>query len=192
MKVGTKYDPEYVNRLASMVARHTTRPHTFVCFTDSPGGLNVPWAPIGTDLPGWWAKLALFQLGVRALYLDLDTIICGNIDPLFDYAGPFAILRSFLPPSRYGSAIMAWEPGQVAHIWERFTLDVTTRLHGDQDWIEEQMPVVDYWQDLLPAGTIGSYKVHDLRESSRGYSICCFHGEPKPHQVNGWVRDAWR
>ena len=30
MKWGTKYGPEYVNRLRSMVRRHLKRPHRFV------------------------------------------------------------------------------------------------------------------------------------------------------------------
>lgn len=194
VKVGSLYGPHYVNRLASMVARHTTRPHQFVCLTDDPTGLTCESRDIGAVLPGWWAKLALFKPGTfaeRVLYLDLDTVICGNIDALMDYTGPFAILRSFLPPSRYGSAVMSFEPTH-GHIWERFTLGTMDRLYGDQDWIAEQTPTADCWQDILPTGTIGSYKVHDLRESNRGYSVCCFHGEPKPHQVNGWVRDAWR
>lgn len=206
VKVGTAYGPEYVNRLAAMVARHTTRPYQFLCLTDSPKGLMCQSSPIRTDLPGWWAKLALFnplrfteragtlQYGryvKRVLYMDLDTVICGNIDALFDYVGSFAILRSFLPPSRYGSAIMSFEPWHVGHIWERFTPDVMMRLHGDQDWIAEQMPNADYWQDIAP-GLIGSYKVDQLENGPRGFSVCCFHGEPKPHQVNGWVSHAWR
>ena len=36
MKWGTKYGPEYVNRLASMVRRNTTIPCRFVCMTDDP------------------------------------------------------------------------------------------------------------------------------------------------------------
>lgn len=209
VKVGDVYGSEYVNRLASMVARHSTSPHRFVCLTDDPEGLECEWDALETTLPGWWAKVELFNpsrfyRNERVMYFDLDTVICGNIDALFDYAGPLAMLRSFLPPSRYGSAIMGFDPAFCSHIWERFTPDVMGRLYGDQDWIAEQMdpsvatarwasvPQPDCWQDFLPLGTIGSYKVHDLRESSRGYAICCFHGEPKPHQVNGWVRDAWR
>jgi hypothetical protein len=194
VKVGKLYGAEYVNRLASMLGRHTTWPHFFVCLTDDASGLSCPSWPIETDLSGWWAKLALFKPGVfdeRVIYLDLDTVIVGNVDFLFEYAGPFAILRSFLSPSRYGSAIMSIAPGFGRHIWERFTPDVMKRLYGDQDWIEEQVPEVDFWQDVAPA-KIGSYKADNLQEGPRGFSVCCFHGTPKPHEVNGWVADVWR
>ena len=41
MKWGTKYGPEYVNRLHSMVRRHLTIPHRFVCLTDNREGLHA-------------------------------------------------------------------------------------------------------------------------------------------------------
>ena len=187
------YGPEYVNRLASMVARHTTRPYQFVCLTDDPSGLTCASQPIGTDLPGWWAKLALFRPGIvgeRTVYLDLDTVICANMDFLLDYTGSFAMLRSFLPPSRYGSAVMSFTPGHN-HLWEDFTRDTMQRLNGDQDWIGERLASVDCWQDLAP-GKIGSYKVDRLRTSPKDFAVCCFHGTPKPHEITGgWVRDVW-
>ena len=193
VKVGTVYGPEYVNRLAAMVARNTTREYRFVCLTDDPGGLTCEALPIGTDIPGWWAKLVLFKDRVfseRVIYLDLDTVICGNIDFLFDYSGQLAMLRSFLPPSRYGSAVMSFLPG-LGYLWSDFTRDVMDRLYGDQDWIAERATTVDCWQDLAP-GAIGSYKVDELTEGPKDFAICCFHGEPKPHDVvDGWVGDVW-
>ena len=39
MKWGDKYGAEYVNRLYNMVARNTTLPFKFVCFTDNANGL---------------------------------------------------------------------------------------------------------------------------------------------------------
>lgn len=193
VKVGDAYGPEYVNRLALMVARHTTRPHRFLCLTDDARGLECASEPIGADFPGWWAKLAMFmprRFNERVLYLDLDTVIHGNIDFLFDYTGSFAILRSFLPPSRYGSAVMSFMPPH-SYLYTDFTPDVIDRLYGDQDWIAEKLPAADYWQDVAP-GLIGSYKVDELAEDPKGFAVCCFHGEPKPHQVEGWVVDAWR
>ena len=40
MKWGTRYGPDYVNRLYSMVQRHTKRPTRLVCYTDDPAGLD--------------------------------------------------------------------------------------------------------------------------------------------------------
>jgi len=40
MKWGTRYGPEFVNRLYSMVRRNTTWNIRFVCFTDDTNGIN--------------------------------------------------------------------------------------------------------------------------------------------------------
>jgi hypothetical protein len=37
IKWGTKYGPDYVNRLRNMVQRHLHRPHRFVCLTEHRG-----------------------------------------------------------------------------------------------------------------------------------------------------------
>ena len=40
MKWGTKYGPEYVNRLYAMVRRHLSGPFNFVCLTDNAAGIR--------------------------------------------------------------------------------------------------------------------------------------------------------
>ena len=40
MKWGTRYPALYVNRLWSMIKRHTVRPTRLVCFTDDPTGVD--------------------------------------------------------------------------------------------------------------------------------------------------------
>lgn len=199
VKVKPAYGPTHVNRLAAMLARNTTRQHDFLCLTDDPTGINIPYTDVGTDLKGWWAKLVLFRphpalVGRRVIYLDLDTVIMGDADFLFDYDGQLAMLRSFLPPSKYGSAIMSFQAGFGREIWTEFhrrPQNIMERLYGDQDWIEENLKAVDLWQDIAP-GKIGSYKVDHLEGEPGGFSVCCFHGRPKIEEVDGWVREAWR
>jgi hypothetical protein len=199
VKVGDKYGPEYVNRLAAMVRGHTDVPHRFLCLTDNPRGITVPYTDIGTDAPGWWAKLVLFRPHPaldknRVVYLDLDTVIAGDIGFLFAYEGPFAILRNFMHPTLYGSAIMSIQPGWGRSLWQAFQRDakaIMARLHGDQEWIDENVTQADRWQDLAP-GKIGSYKVDELHEGPKDFSICCFHGVPRPHEVDGWIREHWK
>jgi len=69
MKWGTKYGPEYVDRLYGMVARNLARPFRFVCLTDDPAGIRaeVTCAPIPKLPPiaqpkeRGWLKLASFS-----------------------------------------------------------------------------------------------------------------------------------
>ena len=85
---GTKYGTDYVYRLRAMVERHLKVPHWFVCLTDRPDELpDVVTVDIKRHgLPGWFAKMALFEPtwrnGQRVIYFDLDTVICGDLKPL--------------------------------------------------------------------------------------------------------------
>lgn len=199
IKVGTRYGPEYVNRLAAMVERNTTVPHEFVCLTDDNRGVlfqGFHVEPIGTDLPGWWSKLILFKphpylAGRRVLFLDLDTVIVGNMDFLLEYTGKFAILRDFYQQAGYGSAIMSIAPGIGSYLWERFTPEIMQCFAGDQDWIRRHS-VCEIWQDLHH-GKIVSYKVHCQDGLPADARVVCFHGEPRPHQVThlNWMQEAW-
>ena len=196
VKVGTLYGPEYVNRLAAMVARHTTRPYRFLCLTDDPTYLTCEHAFVGTDFPGWWAKMVLFQPhpaleGQRVLFLDLDTVIVGNMDFLLDYDGEFAILRDFYYPKTWGSAVMSIAPGFGKELWSQFGKQCLAQFWGDQAYIRAMLPKADLWQDIAP-GKIGSYKADKMQESPKGFAVCCFHGVPKPHEVDGWVTKEWR
>ena len=67
---GTKYGPNYINRLYGMVARNITPPFTLTCFTDHPGGIRsevnaVPLPELGFELPvtkkGIWPKCRLWS-----------------------------------------------------------------------------------------------------------------------------------
>lgn len=106
MKWGSRYGPEYVNRLKDGVARHLPIPHRFICFTDDSNGLDpdVEVFPIPElNLPEGsedrrWQKLALFNkdlygLQGTALFLDLDVVIVANLEPLFTVEGDFLIIR---------------------------------------------------------------------------------------------------
>jgi len=103
VKWGTKYGPEYVNRLQGMVAEHgfPSRPFRLVCFTEDSSGLDaaVHVLPLptggqtGGEWKGWWNKAHLFSAAAaeaaaghddHILYLDLDTVVCGPLDFLLE------------------------------------------------------------------------------------------------------------
>src|SRR3990167_8172907 len=179
VKVGTKYGSEYVNRLAAGVARQATRPYRFLCLTDDPSGVQCETAPIGTDLPGWWAKLVLFQphpalAGERVLYFDLDTVLVGNIDALLDYTGEAAFLSDFYHPSELASGVIGLAPGAWPAVWSAFDQAMIPHYWGDQAWIETHVPQADRWQDLLP-GQVVSYKVDVVPHGLNGARVVCYH-----------------
>ena len=108
MKWGTKYGPEYVNRLYAMVRRHLRGDFHFVCLTDDAKGIRaevqcLPIPPL--NLPAGipergWNKLATFSAdlhGLRgtALFLDVDVVITGSLDDFFTLPGDFRIIHDY-------------------------------------------------------------------------------------------------
>lgn len=77
MKWGTKYGPEYVNRLYGMVRRHLHGDFNFVCLTDDASGVRpevqcLPIPPLNLQLKpgqrdGAWKKLTTFEADLHGL-----------------------------------------------------------------------------------------------------------------------------
>lgn len=181
---------KYVNKLLEMVRMHLTRPFRFVCVTDDGTGLDPSIEIINSPgVKGWWNKLYLFEVfHQHTLFLDLDTILLGNIDFLADYEGRFAMLRDFYRKDGFGSGLMAWN-GDLSHIWHDWNKAGRPELAGgDQEWIE-RVEAPDAWQALYP-NRIKSFKADN--QVTPEAPVICFHGYPKPHEIEGgWVRDIW-
>lgn len=202
VKWGTKFSAGYANILHDMVRRNLPPdfPARFVCFTDNGAGLHAGIEV--RDLPpgviGWWNKLYLFKAGLfpegeRLFYLDLDTAITGDVSAIAAYAGEFATLRDFYNLAGYNSSLMLWRAGFGAEIWQSFAAAGYPDIPGgDQAWIDRTAPGADVLQDMFP-GAIVSFKQGALMELPPGVRIVCFHGQPRPHEVqNGWVERVWK
>lgn len=114
IKWGKKYDPDYVNKLHSMVRRHLHLPFRFVCLTDDTTGIDpaiethpipqVGFAEFDQRQP-WtfghgWLKLTsfaspLYDLQGRTLFLDLDIVIVDSLDPFFKQPGEFIVIKEW-------------------------------------------------------------------------------------------------
>lgn len=196
IKWGDKYPPTYVNRLEQAVHKHLSVPHTFLCLTDNPEGVNCETRPLLTNhgLTGWWHKVSLFDrqpFGIegRFLFLDLDVAILSSLDPMVECPVPLAITRDWNGRT-YNSAAFSMEVGAFPQVWEQFSLRAVERLFGDQDWMTKQIPEsqVHYW----PAPWIASYKRHARAAAPLDARVVCFHGRPKPHEIKyGWVQRYW-
>jgi hypothetical protein len=171
LKHGTKYGPEYVNKLYNMIQRHLTIPNNFICFTDDPTNIdqnikivNLPKLPI----EGWWWKPYIFKTGHfpdgdDILYIDLDMVIVDNINKLIEFepnkfVGLQDVGRVFRPGyKKLGSAVMRWKANEHSGIWNNLekNLTQTKKFHGDQDWIWEQ---AKHHLVFFPEQWIRSYK----------------------------------
>jgi hypothetical protein len=129
------YGRKHVAALKSMVARHLSLPHEFVCVTNVPGAVDGICRAVPLDMttfvPGTrYAKLMLFRrdigerLGERVLYLDLDTVIVDSIDPIVDRPEPLVLWRNpnhvYPRRARYNTSIMLITAGCRPELYESF------------------------------------------------------------------------
>lgn len=206
VKQGTKYSSEYVNKLYSMVQRHTTLPYKFYCFTDDTSDLhpdiNVIPLPDEKLSKGWWYKLYMFNKHFDPdtinFYLDLDVVIIDNIDCLLEYempglVGPLDYNRSRDSTTKHlNSSIMRWSQSDFTDLWDKFISNksINQNLRGDQDYL-----FLHYEEDIFffPDEWSVSYKWEFLKKSDPHTKILVFHGDPKPHQIdNGIVKQHWK
>ena len=134
--------------------------------------------------PGWWCKMALFELGVDFLYADLDTVIISNIPQ----PSELTMLRDFYRPQLAQSGLMYVTKDAAEHAWREWIKDpehVMKRWRGDGEFLRDIWSGYRYWQDDYP-GRVVSYKVHCKGGVPEGASAICYHGQPRPHQT-GWA-----
>ena len=131
LKWGTKYPPDYVNRLHRMVKRHLARGYGFFCVTDNPQGLErgievIPLPDI--QLVGWWNKLWLFSedfpLRGSSLFLDLDLVILRNLEPILDFDDEklFVSIADYVREEEFNTSVFRWQPGasELIRVWQDF------------------------------------------------------------------------
>lgn len=199
LKWGTKFSPEYVNRLYLGFKRNTTIPFKFHCFTDDPKGLHpevVAQQLPKTGLTGWWNKLWLFNKDLpitgRVVYADLDTLIVRNVDDILSHDQGFAILRDLYTVEKNPktheaqSAFMSFEAHKYSHLWDTFyprakQIIAEYKNFGDQVWIYRNEKNLTFYQDLFPKQLV-SYKVACLKGLPNEARIVCYHGAPSIQQ----------
>src|SRR3954468_4364865 len=173
------YGEHYARRLASAVHRNLTEAHRFLCFTDTPRHLpGMEQHPIRdmdlTRVKGCFARLRLFdpvwqrQLGLnpgdRVVNLDLDLVVTGELDPLFQGKDDFRILQDIntTNPCPYNGSVWMFKAGARPDVWHDFSLEAAqtkTKIHAfadDQGWFDYKMPEAAAWGP--PQGVYGFKK----------------------------------
>jgi len=225
VKWGTKYSSHFVNVLRNMTKRNSITDHNFVCLTDDPRGLSadIIFKPLPSlPLEGWWFKPCVFNrdLGLTGdvLYLDLDLVICNNIDKLWTHwKDEFVIIRDFtrmqMPDwTKFNSSVFRFVAEDYYYLGDAFKLNhsaIIRNYRGDQDYLYAELKNKGkFWPD----DWIRSYK-WEMRDRSELTSVngrrnfankanprveknCCiaaFHGDPKPDIcIDPWIVERWK
>ncbi len=195
VKQGTKYGPDYVNRLAAMVRRNSSHDPDFVCFTEDATGLDggIRHLPLpDPDYQGWWNKVSLYRgdldgVGGRMLYFDLDVVLTGSIDPLLTYDSDFAIMDNDYVPG-FNTSVFLLKTGSRPEIRDAFNADMAAKYDGDQDWVAIMAPDAELW----PAGWCAPFRLRAAQTPPENCKAVVFSGRPNPADYPAdWVRELW-
>lgn len=220
MKWGTRYGAVFVNRLYAAIQRNTNRETQLVCLTDDPGGIdeNVRCEPIpNINLPEDlattpWRKLVLWKDGIAGLsgdvlFLDLDLVITGNLDEMFDFEpGRFCVIENWTQiGQRIGNtSCFRWNIGKHNHIFENLETDrkrVLSSYRIEQVYISREINDMVFWpqlwcasfkHSLLPKWPLNFFKAPALPSKTK---IVAFTGKPDQDEaaIGQWpVKSPWK
>jgi len=211
------YGPENVNTWAAMVRRNLSMPHRLAVVTDLPQGIDPsieiitpPGDFVGLQTPTWcngkpncFRRLAMFRrdagklFGKRFVSMDLDCVIGGPLDPLFDRKEDLVLFKGTSDKRPYNGSLMLMTAGARPKVYDDFTpegaAEAGIRFRGsDQSWLAyclgwgeatfDKTDGVRFWPDWQPKS----------KETPR---VLFFPGKLKPWDIAPaipFIRDNYR
>lgn len=210
------YTADHVRRLQRMVAAHLAQPHEFVCVTDRPEALAGDMRTVRLDRTTFvpatrYAKLMLFRpdiasvIGDRMLYLDLDCVVTGALDPIVDRPEPLVLWRNpnfgQKRRARYNSSIILLSAGARPELWATFDPNrhpakLRQEWGGtDQAWISTKVgPEEAHW--TAADGVYGAGRLCDVvagvgTELPADARVVFFPGSREPTMPSVVERHPW-
>lgn len=156
-KVG--YDASWVEKLMHGVQRNLTLPYQFTCLSDCDVPCNR--IPLENTGAGFWSKLQLFRPGQftgPVLYIDLDAIVCQNIDEIVHRVQDQNFVMWLEPRTHVHSSAIMWWQGDHSHLWDLYKsqpeshwqqLHTEKHSYGDQGFIADHVSHTVF-QDHVP------------------------------------------
>ena len=146
LKWGSKYGPEYVNRLYGSLVRHYNKPFTLTCYTDDHNGIReeVEIANINllrrynTDRVFTYEKLILMDFHETGVWLDLDILIHKNITDL-DYSSDFRMIWNHWN-DYYERSLQWYGRGGSCHVNSSFV------YWNNPEWLKRF--TADHWEKI--------------------------------------------
>lgn len=179
---GSKYGVSDVAKLAAGVRRNLKEPYRFLCLTDDMGRElieGVDYRPIPdlelTKVAGCFARLRMFdpywqfireiKRGDRIVCMDLDSVVTGDLGPVFDRSEPFVILHgaNAKNPCPYNGSLWLLRAGYRPDVWETFSVDAARvapfySFPDDQGWMANKIPDAAGWKAGAESGVFAFQK----------------------------------
>jgi hypothetical protein len=155
-----RYGPADVDTWASMVSRHLTLPYRLACVTNTPKGIDssveiLPLPEIAVSSSRWpsskglpqcfrrldlWRADAAKTYGERIVSMDLDCVVTGSLDPLFDRPDEVVMCQGRVGKAAYNGSMLLLKAGVRPQVFNRISqsemeLATMQSLGSDQAWI---------------------------------------------------------
>lgn len=217
---GNKYNASYVNKLAAGVRRNLQQPHRFLLMTererkdlelDSRIERHAIKDPDLLRYRGCFVRLRIFDPSWQAsrsldgpiVNLDLDIVITGELDALFDRPESFVILQgaNSMNPCPFNGSVFMFKPGCHANLWTDYSPRAVSKIPkysfpDDQGWFHAKVSNAGAW----PVGS--SSGIYAFRKPGwpqgdglpADAKIVAFPGgnDPFSYQHLDWVKEHWR
>lgn len=216
----TAYTADHVNVWANMVRRNLSMPHRVACVTDMPQGIDPSVEIIGPpgdflDItnPKWsngrpqcYRRLSMFRrdaaklFGERFVCMDLDCVIGGPLDPLFDRDDDLVLFKGTISSRPYNGSMMLIRAGCRPKVFERFDQGgalVSGRLFvgSDQAWLAHFLgPHEKTWSEPDGVFWFGSRYYRNVTRQNPP-RVLFFPGKLKPwdaEKVDRFTRQHYR
>lgn len=228
---GYKFSREDVLKLFRGVQRHLKQEHQFCVISENyydgwPSDVTQLMIVDGDliRLPGCFARLRMFDprwieylnrnhlVDIdRIACIDLDTVITGPLDPLFDRPESFVIMQkgNASNPCPYNGALMMLRAGVHPEVWNDFSIEAAGRVPfyefpDDQGWLWHKVPNAAGWMCGVESGVFVFRKPgwpsfdREMKRGAddlpKGARLVTFSGGRSPDKFKhlDWVKENWR
>jgi len=225
---GDKYSNADVEKLQAGLVRHITPPFRFIISTTRVNEhkvyLHSKYGPMEAyeiykqdqfllTMKGCFARLRMFDpawqdyIGLRPndrlVCVDLDVVVTGKLDPVFDRPEPFLILQgaNAANPCPFNGSLMMLRPRAYPEVWRNFTVERASQIPhyefpDDQGWLWHVLPQAAGWKVGAESGVYafqkpGWPKGPDLPADAR---LVVFPGWRSPAKFTHvpWIKQHWR
>lgn len=217
---GDKWSGPYAANLFNGLRRHIKQDYRSVLITDQDRNPGVDiLCPIEAadklllDKRGCLVRMRMFdatwqkrigaKAGDRIVNIDIDAVVTGELDGLFDRRDAFTIMQGFnqTNPCPFNGSLWMFRAGERHDVFEDFSFEAYAErkvpfhaIPDDQGWLHHKFPSAGAWTHK--DGVYAFKKVnwpgdgHRLPGNAR---VVAFPGrDPRDYRWLGWVREHWQ
>lgn len=207
---GDKFAANDVAKLERGLRRHLKTPFRFFVVQ----GDDI-WDRELTEIKGCFARLRMFDPkwqkaqginpGDRIVNIDLDMVVTGNLDPLFDRQESFVITQggNAVNPCPYNGCLQMLRAGEHSEVWSDFSLEAASKVPfysfpDDQGWLAAKLPNAAGWKIGPESGVYiyqkpgwpGGKSNTELPQDAKLVTFINKHPSDVGHLE--WVKEKWQ